>query len=86
MLFVENLNTIPYRNHALEEWLMQKFNEDCFMLWRNDKAILLGKNQNLYKEVNLPYASEKGIKLVRRLRACSKSSKQDRYKSQLNHI
>jgi len=67
MLFVENLNTIPYRNHALEEWLMQKFNEDCFMLWRNDKAILLGKNQNLYKEVNLPYASEKGIKLVRRL-------------------
>ena len=46
---------------------MQKFNEACFMLWRNDKAILLGKNQNVYKEVNLPYAAEQGIKIVRRL-------------------
>jgi len=67
MLFVENNNTDPYQNHALEEWLMDSVDEDCFMLWRNDKAILLGKNQNAYSEINMPYASEQGIKIVRRI-------------------
>jgi len=67
MLFVENHNTDPYQNHALEEWLMDSVDEDCFMLWRNDKAILLGKNQNAYSEINMPYASEQGIKIVRRI-------------------
>lgn len=67
MLFVENFNTDPYRNHALEEWLMENYEEDCFMLWRNQKAILLGKNQNVYSELNLPYVNEQGIKVVRRI-------------------
>lgn len=67
MLFVENDNRDPYQNHALEEWLMDTMDQDCFMLWRNEKAILLGKNQNAYSEINMPYAAEKGIKLVRRI-------------------
>lgn len=67
MLFVENFNTDPYRNHALEEWLMENYEEDCFMLWRNQKAILLGRNQNVYSELNLPYVRERGIKVVRRI-------------------
>lgn len=67
MLFVENNNTDPYQNHALEEWLMDHVDQDCFMLWRNQKAILLGKNQNAYSEVNLEYAKEKQIKIVRRI-------------------
>ena len=67
MLFVENDNQNPYQNHALEEWLMDHVSEDCFMLWRNEKAILLGRNQNLYREINLPYVTEKGIKIVRRI-------------------
>jgi len=32
VLFVKNQNTDPYKNHALEEWLMREFDEDCFML------------------------------------------------------
>lgn len=67
MLFVENNNTDPYRNHALEEWLMDNLDEDCFMLWRNQKAILLGKNQNAHREIDLPYARQHGIKIVRRI-------------------
>lgn len=67
MLFVENLNTDPYCNHALEEWLMENHPEDCFMLWRNQKAILLGRNQNAFNEINLPYVKERGIKIVRRI-------------------
>jgi len=67
MLFIENPNTDPYRNHALEEWLMDHFEEDCFMLWRNDKAILLGKNQNVHSEIDIPFARQQGIKIVRRI-------------------
>lgn len=67
MLFVRNDNTDPYKNHGLEEWLMQTQNEDCFMLWRNDKAILLGRNQNVHSEINMPYADEHNIKIVRRI-------------------
>lgn len=67
MIFVENNNMNPYRNHALEEWLIGRFDEDCFMLWRNEKAVLLGRNQNVYNEINLPYIREHGISIVRRL-------------------
>lgn len=67
MLFVENNNTDPYQNHALEEWLMDHLEEECFMLWRNQKAILLGRNQNAYSEINMPYALAHQIKIVRRI-------------------
>lgn len=67
MLFVENNNTDPYQNHALEEWLMDAMDQDCFMLWRNEKAILLGRNQNAYSEINMPYAQANEIKIVRRI-------------------
>ncbi|MDR0880427.1 MAG: lipoate--protein ligase [Clostridioides sp.] len=67
MLFVENFNTNPYCNHALEEWLMDNYDEDCFMLWRNKKSILLGKNQNAPNEINIQYAKEHGIHIVRRI-------------------
>lgn len=67
MLFVENNNTDPYCNHALEEWLMDHTDEDCFVLWRNQRAILLGKNQNAYNEIDLEYAKAHNIKIVRRI-------------------
>lgn len=67
MLFVENNNMDPYQNHGLEEWLMDELEEDCFMLWRNEKSILLGRNQNAYSEINMSYAKEHGIKIVRRI-------------------
>ena len=67
MLFVKNPNTNPYRNHALEQWLMENIDDDCFMLWRNQTAILLGRNQNAYREINLNYAKVKDFKIVRRI-------------------
>lgn len=67
MLFVENLNRNPHRNHGLEEWLMDNYEEDCFMLWRNETAILLGRHQNAYNELDIEYAREKGIEIVRRI-------------------
>ncbi|MDR2899542.1 MAG: lipoate--protein ligase [Clostridiales bacterium] len=67
MIFVENNNMDPYVNHALEEWLMENYDDDCFMLWRNEKALLLGRNQNVRSEINLEAAKEHGVKIVRRI-------------------
>lgn len=52
--------------HAAEEYLMENFGESVFMLWRAKKCILLGKNQNAWKQVNLDYVKEREILLVRR--------------------
>ncbi|VBB09622.1 bacterial lipoate protein ligase c-terminus [Lucifera butyrica] len=67
MIFVEHNNTNPYRNHAIEEFLMSTLNEDCFMLWKNEKCILIGRNQNAYNEINLNYVKEHAIPVVRRI-------------------
>lgn len=56
----------PYFNHAIEDYLMENFNEECFMLWRNTKSVLVGKNQNTLSEINLDYVKEKDITVVRR--------------------
>ncbi|MCI5839982.1 MAG: lipoate--protein ligase [Peptoniphilaceae bacterium] len=64
--YFDNDSTNPFYNHAVEYFFaMHKI--PVFILWHNKDAILLGKNQNLYREVNLNYANENGITLVRRL-------------------
>lgn len=60
----ESLN--PYINLATEEYLLKNY-EDVFYIWRNDKSIIIGVNQNAYSEVNLDYVQKHGIKVVRRL-------------------
>jgi len=67
MIFVKHSNIDPYKNHAIEEFLMNKFNEGCFMLWKNEKCILIGRNQNAYSEINMAYVKEHNISIVRRI-------------------
>jgi len=67
MLFVKHRNTDPYKNHAIEEFLMNKFDEDCFMLWKNEKCILIGNYQNAYNEINIDYVKQYNIPVVRRI-------------------
>jgi lipoate-protein ligase A len=52
--------------HAAEDFLMDNTQKPVFMLWRAKKCILLGKNQNAWKQVNLDYIKEREILLVRR--------------------
>ena len=66
MYCIYNLNTEPYFNLATEEYLLDSFDEDIFMLWRNEPAIIVGKFQNSLAEINLDYVREKNIKVVRR--------------------
>ncbi|WP_291635298.1 lipoate--protein ligase [Clostridium sp.] len=67
MLFIVHSNTGPYKNLAIEEFLMNKFNEDCFMLWQNEKCIVIGNYQNTYSEINMDYVKEYNIPVVRRI-------------------
>ena len=67
MLCIKHYSTDPYFNIATDEYIFRHIDEDCFMLWRNDNAIIIGKHQNANAEINADYVKEKGIKVVRRL-------------------
>jgi len=67
MLCIINSSTEPYFNMATEEYLFKNFQDEIFMLWRNDNAIVVGKHQNTLSEINLDYVRQKNIKVVRRL-------------------
>ncbi|MDR9375365.1 MAG: lipoate--protein ligase [Schleiferiaceae bacterium] len=67
MLCIHHHSTDPYFNIATDEYIFKHFQEDCFMLWRNDNAIIVGKHQNALAEINQQHVREKDIKVVRRL-------------------
>ncbi|GHV13339.1 lipoate--protein ligase [Clostridia bacterium] len=67
MIYIRNDSLDPHFNLAAEEYTLETFPGDVFMLWRNSRSVILGKNQNAYSEINLDFARESGIKIVRRL-------------------
>lgn len=67
MKYIRLFTTDPYYNLAVEEYLLRHTEEEVFMLWQNAPTVVIGKNQNAYAEVSLPYAREKGIRIARRL-------------------
>jgi len=67
MLCIHHHSTDPYFNLAVDEYIFKHIEEDCFMLWRNDNAIIVGKHQNTLSEINVDYVQDKGIKVVRRM-------------------
>ncbi|MBN2681981.1 MAG: lipoate--protein ligase [Bacteroidales bacterium] len=67
MLIIENPYTNPYTNIALEEYYLKQKQEEIFMLWRNDKSIIIGKHQNAYSEINFRFVRENKIPVIRRL-------------------
>lgn len=67
MLLISLDSTNAHFNLAAEEYLLKEKEEDIFMLWRNDNAIIVGKNQNSLGEINREKAEEKNVAVVRRL-------------------
>lgn len=67
MLYINHNYTDPYINHAIEEYFLKNFDEECFILWQNTPSILVGKNQNTFAEINIDYVKEHNIPVVRRL-------------------
>ena len=65
-----NLTTTdPAFNLAVEQYVFDHLPRDrmYFMLWQNENAIIIGKHQNTYAEINTEYVAENNIKVVRRL-------------------
>jgi len=67
MLVVINPNTSASFNMAAEEYILKCFSEDVFMLWQADKTVLIGKNQNTRKEIDVEYVENHDIRVIRRL-------------------
>lgn len=67
--FIITTETNPYKNLAMEEYLLKQVKDDevILYLWQNEKTVVIGKNQNPWKECKLAELSEDGGKLVRRL-------------------
>lgn len=69
MKYIESTSNDPYFNLALEQYVFDNMSKDeeYFMLWQNDNAIIIGKHQNAIAEINQEYVKENGIRVVRRL-------------------
>ena len=59
----------PYLNLATEQHLMETVEEDaCILfLWQNQNTVVIGKNQNAWKECRTTLLNEEGGVLARRL-------------------
>ena len=55
----------PAYNLGLEEYLIET-GDNILYLWQNDNTIVIGRNQNPYKECNIKKIKEDKVNLVRR--------------------
>ncbi len=60
-------STDVYHHLALESFLTRQQEQDFFFLWRSQPSVVIGKHQNPYKEINLPFALERNIPVSRRI-------------------
>lgn len=67
MLIIRNNSTDPYFNLAAEQYLLDSGLDNILILWRNSPAVIIGRNQNAYAEINETYVRENNIAVVRRL-------------------
>lgn len=67
--YIESSVTSPYQNLAMEEYLLLHcLKDECILyLWQNQHTIVIGKNQNAWKECKVSKLEEEGGHLVRRL-------------------
>lgn len=66
MYLIINKSTSPYFNLALEEYALTEMDRDMIILWRNSKAVIVGKNQNTIEEVDVDFVTANAIPVVRR--------------------
>jgi lipoate-protein ligase A len=67
MKYIRNTNVNPYFNLAFEEYILNNFRDDDYvLLWQNANTIVIGKHQNTPQEVNQEVVEELGVNVVRR--------------------
>eukprot|EP01117_Protostelium_nocturnum_P012045 TRINITY_DN4408_c0_g1_i8.p2 TRINITY_DN4408_c0_g1~~TRINITY_DN4408_c0_g1_i8.p2 ORF type:complete len:370 (+),score=73.72 TRINITY_DN4408_c0_g1_i8:54-1163(+) len=60
--------TDPYINLATEDWIFSEgdFNKQTLFLWRNEPTVVIGRNQNPWKECDVHQLERDNVHLVRR--------------------
>ncbi len=65
--YLETGSFDPTWNLAFEEYILHNFTRgDILILWRNDRSVIIGRNQNTLQEINAPFVEKHGIHVVRR--------------------
>lgn len=69
MKYIVNKSNNPAYNIALEAYAFKELRDEdeIFILWINEPAIIIGKHQNTIEEINKEYIDEHDIHVVRRL-------------------
>ena len=68
MVYGISPSTDPRFNLAMEQYLFEEEPRKgpWFLLWQNDNAIIVGRNQNTETELDGDYTRARGIRVVRR--------------------
>ena len=70
MRYIEFSSYDPEYNLSTEEYLFKHLpleEEEYVALWQNDNAVIIGKNQNAWAEIDQGYIEQNKVKLVRRI-------------------
>ena len=68
MLIVRSDSRDVYRNLAVEEWLLENVSgQPVLFLYVNDPCVVIGKNQNPWRECRLSLMEKEGVALARRI-------------------
>lgn len=68
MVYFENLSKEPSFNQAFEEFIFEKdLHDDVLLIWRNGPAVISGRYQNIFAEVDIHLAQEEEVALIRRI-------------------
>ena len=57
----------PFFNMAFDSYVLEKTDFEGFYLWQDKPSVIVGLNQSVYAEVNLPFIQSHGIELARRV-------------------
>lgn len=69
MIFIDNSQTDPRLNLAMEEFILRnlRWDEPILFFYINEPSVIIGRNQNTLEEIDPDYVQANGIHVVRRL-------------------